>query len=94
MAAAIVNPRMLNIAKPNARLRARQRIIRARMGKITPPPIIATPAPAETPALTEPEFEPEEAPTPEPSPQLDAEPIDAAPEPEVDPEPAARPPEP
>jgi monofunctional glycosyltransferase len=94
MAAAIVNPRILNIAKPNARLRARQRIIRARMGKITPPPIIATPAPAETPALTEPEFEPEEAPTPEPSPQLDAEPIDAAPEPEVDPEPATRPPEP
>ena len=66
MAAAIVNPRMLNIAKPNARLRARQRIIRARMGKITPPPIIARPAPAEVPSIAEPEFEPEEVPTPEP----------------------------
>ena len=50
MAGAIVNPRVLNIARPNARLRARQRIIRARMGNITPPPIIARPAPAETPA--------------------------------------------
>jgi monofunctional biosynthetic peptidoglycan transglycosylase len=46
MAGAIVNPRVLNIARPNARLRARQRIIRARMGNVTPPPIIATPAPA------------------------------------------------
>ena len=45
MAGAIVNPRVLNIAKPNARLRARQRIIRARMGNITPPPVIARPAP-------------------------------------------------
>lgn len=69
MAGAIVNPRVLNIAKPNGRLRARQRIIRARMGNITPPPIVARPAPAETPAIedldVEPEFEPEEAPTPE-----------------------------
>ena len=49
MAGAIVNPRVLNIAKPNARLRGRQRIIRARMGNVTPPPVIARPAPAETP---------------------------------------------
>jgi monofunctional glycosyltransferase len=48
MAGAIINPRMLNIARPNGRLRARQRIIRARMGDITPPPVIAIPAPAET----------------------------------------------
>lgn len=47
MAGAIVNPRLLNIAKPNGRLRARQRIIRARMGHITPPPTIAPRAPAE-----------------------------------------------
>jgi len=47
MAGAIVNPRVLNIAKPNGRLRARQRIIRARMGHITPPPTIAQRAPAE-----------------------------------------------
>jgi monofunctional biosynthetic peptidoglycan transglycosylase len=53
MAGAIVNPRVLNIAKPNARLRGRQRIIRARMGNITPPPL-ARPAPADMPtgALT------------------------------------------
>ncbi|HET9468159.1 MAG TPA: monofunctional biosynthetic peptidoglycan transglycosylase [Vicinamibacterales bacterium] len=70
MAGAIINPRVLNIAQPNARLRARQRIIRARMGNITPPPVIARPAPAEIPALAEPEpeFEPEEAPTPESTP--------------------------
>ncbi len=47
MAGAIVNPRWLNIARPNGRLRARQRIIRARMGYITPPPVAAVPAPAE-----------------------------------------------
>ena len=64
MAGAIVNPRVLNIANPNARLRGRQRIIRARMGRITPPPVIARPAPAETPAPEPPEYEPEEEPTP------------------------------
>ena len=69
MAGAIINPRVLNIANPNGRLRARQRIIRARMGKITPPPVIARPAPAEVPAPDPevPEYEPEEEPTPEPS---------------------------
>jgi len=41
MAGAIVNPRVLNIARPSGRLRARQRIIRARMGYITPPPVVA-----------------------------------------------------
>src|SRR5688572_29078319 len=87
MAGAIVNPRLLNIARPNARLRRRQRIIRARMGKITPPPIIARPAPAEMPATEAPEFEPEEAPTPEPEllPDFQSEP--AAPEPAPEPEP-------
>ena len=76
MAGAIINPRALNIARPNARLLRRQRIIRARMGRITPPPIVARPAPAETPAPIEPEepeFEPEEAPTPEPS--METEPV-------------------
>ena len=48
MAGAIVNPRVLNIARPNGRLRGRQRIIRARMGNVTPPPVVAVPAPAET----------------------------------------------
>jgi len=68
MAGAIVNPRVLNIARPNARLRARQRIIRARMGNITPPPIIATPAPAEIPTTPSPVEEPEEEPTPDAAP--------------------------
>jgi monofunctional glycosyltransferase len=60
MAGAIVNPRVLNIAQPNGRLRARQRIIRARMGYITPPPVVAVPAPAEPPTPTE--SEPEASP--------------------------------
>src|SRR4029077_1320388 len=40
MAGAIVNPRELNIEHPNGRLRARQRIIRSRMGNVTPPPVV------------------------------------------------------
>ena len=90
MAGAIVNPRVLNIARPNARLRARQRIIRARMGNVTPPPIIATPAPAETPAFDPSdsgELQREPASTePEAQPQLQSEP-----EPELEPEPEPAP---
>jgi monofunctional biosynthetic peptidoglycan transglycosylase len=66
MAGAIVNPRLLNIAHPNGRLRARQRIIRARMGFITPPPVVAVPAPAEAPPPAEIEDSPEEPPLEEP----------------------------
>ena len=97
MAGAIVNPRVLNIAKPNARLRARQRIIRARMGKITPPPVIARPAPAETPTsapdgatVDEPEsgYEPEEEPTPD-APADRAAGTEPAKEPEPEPAPDA-----
>ena len=47
MAGAIVNARELKISSPNGRLRARQRIIRARMGSVTPPPTVPVPAPAE-----------------------------------------------
>ena len=65
MAGAIVNPRWLNIARPNGRLRARQRIIRARMGYITPPPVAAVPAPAEIVAPTEIDEAPEEPPADE-----------------------------
>ena len=49
LAGAIINPRLLNPARPTGRLLARRRIILARMGEVTPP----TPAPrviAETPA--------------------------------------------
>jgi monofunctional biosynthetic peptidoglycan transglycosylase len=58
MAGAIVNPRELNVSRPNGRLRNRQRIIRGRMGNVTPPPIIVTPidpgpiAQPENPATT------------------------------------------
>jgi monofunctional biosynthetic peptidoglycan transglycosylase len=84
MAGAIVNPRVLNIAKPNARLRGRQRIIRARMGNITPPPLVARPAPADMPtgALTneeeqrlgEPGSTEPESPQPQSEPELEPEP--------------------
>ena len=82
MAGAIVNPRVLNIARPNARLRNRQRIIRARMGYVTPPPIIATPAPAEmtTPAPIE-ERTTEEEPLAEPEALPEALPIEPPPAP-------------
>jgi monofunctional biosynthetic peptidoglycan transglycosylase len=93
MAGAIINPRVLNIAKPNARLRARQRIIRARMGNITPPPIVARPAPAEAPAQAPAdseampesplESEPELAPEPEPELAPEPESIPSAPTPDT-----------
>ena len=86
MAGAIVNPRVLNIARPNARLRARQRIIRGRMGNITPPPIVARPAPAETSVPPQPEAESEEEPTPEPAPDAEVPIPDAPP---VAPDPAS-----
>jgi monofunctional biosynthetic peptidoglycan transglycosylase len=38
LAGAIVNPRVLNPARPNARLIRRQEIILRRMGSVTPPP--------------------------------------------------------
>jgi monofunctional biosynthetic peptidoglycan transglycosylase len=47
LAGAIVNPRVLNPAHPNARLLRRQEIIMRRMGSVTPPP---PPAPSEEPA--------------------------------------------
>lgn len=42
LAGAIVNPRQLNPARPTARLRARQRLIRGRMGVVTPPPSVVS----------------------------------------------------
>lgn len=43
LAAAIVNPRILDPARPSARLRRRQQLILRRMGWVTPPPVLATP---------------------------------------------------
>jgi monofunctional glycosyltransferase len=89
LAGAIINPRALNPARPTGRLRARQRIILARMGEVTPP----TPAPrviAETPAPEDLQIDApapgivdesvEEGPTVEP-----AEPIETTPVPEPSP---------
>ena len=53
LAGAIINPRVLNPARPNGRLLARQRIILGRMGDVTPPapaPVVIPDAPG---ALTE-----------------------------------------
>ena len=82
MAGAIINPRMLTIASPNGRLRARQRIIRARMGNVTPPPVVAVPAPAQT-------IEP----VPVPNEESEVEPTQPAPsdQPAGEPEPAPEP---
>ena len=44
LAAAIINPRLLDPGKPSARLRRRQEMVLRRMGAVTPPPIIAEPA--------------------------------------------------
>jgi monofunctional biosynthetic peptidoglycan transglycosylase len=97
MAGAIVNPRVLHIARPNTRLRNRQRIIRARMGYVTPPPLIAVPPPAEAAA---PEIAPDDgAPgkpemdegEPEPAIEPDAPDAAVAPDPPVAPDAAVAP---
>ena len=54
LAGAIINPRVLNPARPNRRLFARQRIILGRMGGVEPPAPVAAPVPVDdegTPAL-------------------------------------------
>jgi monofunctional glycosyltransferase len=91
MAGAIVNPRLLNIAHPNVRLRNRQRIIRARMGNVTPPPIIAAPV---SPGLSPgpdvaPEIPPDLPPAPEETPP--ASPTAPEPAPESTPQTPAQP---
>jgi monofunctional glycosyltransferase len=45
LAGAIVNPRVLNPARPTARLLSRQRLILTRMGSVEPPAPVATPIP-------------------------------------------------
>jgi monofunctional glycosyltransferase len=44
LAAAIANPHIMDPARPTARLRRRQTMIMRRMGAVTPPPVLATPA--------------------------------------------------
>ena len=41
LAAALVNPRLLNPSRPSARLRRRQQMIMGRMGAVVPPPAVA-----------------------------------------------------
>ena len=69
LAAAIINPRLLNPAKPTERLVRRQRLLLARMGGVTPPPPPPVVAPAPEIA-TESEASPrdaiEDAPTNDP----------------------------
>jgi monofunctional biosynthetic peptidoglycan transglycosylase len=98
LAGAIINPRAMNPSRPTARLRARQRIILARMGDVTPP----APAPAavrdaadalaETDALADDAAadtdEPSDEPTAEPAPHTDTQP---APEPAPFPAPSDEP---
>ena len=58
LAGAIINPRLLNPARPNQRLVGRQRMLLARMGRVTPP----APAPIAVPPVgttTETESAPE-----------------------------------
>ena len=45
LAGAIINPRVLSPARPNARLRSRQRLILGRMGSVEPPAPAPIPAP-------------------------------------------------
>jgi monofunctional biosynthetic peptidoglycan transglycosylase len=49
LAAAIINPRVLDPGHPTARLRRRQQMIARRMGAVTPPPVVTEPAPATVP---------------------------------------------
>ena len=58
LAGAIINPRLLNPAKPTQRLARRQRMLLARMGGVTPPPSPVLAPPAST--STEPEALPSE----------------------------------
>ena len=46
LAAAIANPHIMDPGRPSARLRRRQQMIMRRMGAVTPPPVVAEPAPA------------------------------------------------
>jgi monofunctional glycosyltransferase len=65
LAAAIVNPRLLDPGHPTSRLRRRQQMVMRRMGAVAPPPVLAGPIPA--------------VPAPRPADVLPELPLDAAP---------------
>lgn len=78
LAAAIINPRVLNPARPTARLVRRQQLILRRMQTVVPPPADpqqSTPLPVEPRESTPPLIAPEEAAPPALEPD-DAAPID------------------
>ena len=64
LAGAIINPRVLNPARPTQRLIRRQRIVLSRMGQVTPP--VPVPVVAPQPEAVD-EGEPVPEPTPEPA---------------------------
>jgi monofunctional glycosyltransferase len=69
LAGAIINPRLLNPAKPTQRLVRRQRLLLARMGAVTPPPpppVVAPPPEISTESEASPSNAIEDAPINEP----------------------------
>jgi monofunctional biosynthetic peptidoglycan transglycosylase len=86
LAGAIVNPRVLNPARPNRRLLARQRIILGRMGGVEPPAAIPIPAPADQQPADElePSADPAVPPTEEVPPPPEAMPYTPVPAPAED----------
>lgn len=83
LAGAIINPRVLNPARPNRRLLARQRIVLGRMGGVEPPAPVPIPAPADegTTDELEPPADPAVPPTEEVPPAPDAIPYTPVPAP-------------
>jgi monofunctional glycosyltransferase len=77
LAGAIINPRVLNPARPNGRLVRRQGIILRRMGSVTPPPPPAVETVPAPPVTTAPEEPVDESPTPEEPPADPETPEDA-----------------
>ena len=86
LAGAIVNPRVLNPARPNRRLLARQRIILGRMGGVEPPAPMPIPAPADQQPTDElePSADPAVPPTEEVPPPPEAIPYTPVPAPAED----------
>ena len=78
LAAAIINPRVLNPGARSPRLLRRQHMILRRMGLVTPPPAVPTLTPAPDTAPTEPPgtpLEPRPEPTPTPGEPMPGEPV-------------------
>jgi monofunctional biosynthetic peptidoglycan transglycosylase len=99
LAGAIINPRVLNPARPTSRLLARQRLILGRMGGVEPP-APSPPPPVETDLEMPEEFrgelpmeEPPHVPD-VPVPEDEGEPAQPAPAPPVEPQPFPQPPPP